>query len=214
MGRALAIFGLCVGTFAVLLQAGLTIPLRMANGHGFPESVIFLLSFFTVLTNIAVVAVYAASLFPAQLGFLAKMNRPVVRASAAACIAVVGLVYATVLSKIWAPQGLFWLCDVLLHYVAPILYLVWWTVFGRDGSLKWTDAPKFLAAPLLYLPYAIVRGRLTGNYPYPFIDVAALGAAKAAVNCFFVALVFLAASLLAIALDRFLKSPLSVSRPV
>jgi hypothetical protein len=213
MGKALATFGLALGSFAILLQAGLTIPLRMANHHDLLEAVVFLLSFFTVLTNIAVVAVYAASRFPTRVGFLAKMNSPIARASVAACIAVVGLVYATVLAKIWAPEGLFWLCDVLLHYVAPALYLIWWVGFGRDGSLKWTDAHKFLAAPLLYLAYALIRGGLTGNYPYPFIDVAALGAAKAAVNCFFVALVFLAASLLAIAIDRFLKSPLSVSRP-
>jgi hypothetical protein len=214
MGKALATFGLALGSFAVLLQAGLTIPLRMANGHGFAEAVVFLLSFFTVLTNIAVVAVYAASLFSAQLGFLAKMNRPLARACVAACIAVVGLVYATVLAKIWAPQGLFWLCDVLLHYVAPLLYLLWWIGFGRDGSLRWSDAPNLLVAPLIYLAYAVIRGSLTGTYPYPFINVAALGVVKAAVNSLIVALAFLAASLLVIALDRILKSPASDPRPV
>jgi hypothetical protein len=214
MGKALAIAGLAVGTFAVLLQSWLTVTLRMENGHGIVEAVIFFLSFFTVLTNIAVILVYFVSLFPARFRFLSKMNRPIARACAAACIAVVGLVYAAVLAKIWAPQGLFWLCDVLLHYVAPVLYLLWWISFGRDGSLRWSDAPKFLAAPLFYLAYATIRGGLTGTYPYPFIDVAALGAAKAAVNCLLVALVFLTASLLAISLDRLLKSPFSDPRPV
>jgi hypothetical protein len=206
MGKALAVIGLAVGTFAVLLQAGLTIPLRMEKGHGLFEAVIFLLSFFTVLANIAVVAVYAASLFPERLSFLNRMNRPIARACVAVCIAVVGLVYATVLAKIWAPQGLFWLCDALLHYVAPVIYLTWWIGFGRDGSLKWSDAPKFLAAPLIYLFYAIVRGTLTGTYPYPFIDVASLGAAQAAVNCVLVAALFLVFSLITVALDRTLKS--------
>jgi hypothetical protein len=214
MGKTLAIAGLAIGTFAVLLQSWLTVPLRMANGHGFAEAVIFLLSFFTVLTNIAAVAVYAASLFPRRLSMLITMNRPVARACVAVCIAVVGLVYATVLAKIWAPEGLFWLCDALLHYVAPILYIVWWIGFGRDGTLKWADTPKFLAAPVIYLAYAIIRGSLTGTYPYPFIDVATLGAAKVAINCVLVAAVFLAGSLLAVALDRNLKSPLSAPRPV
>ena len=214
MGKALAILGLAIGAFAVLLQAWLTIPLRMSNGHGLVEAVIFLLSFFTVLTNIAAVTVYAASVFPQRLGFLKKMNNPLVRAVVAASIAVVGLVYATVLAKIWAPEGLFWLCDVLLHYVAPVLYLVWWLGFGRDGSLKLADAPKFLAAPLVYLAYAIIRGILTGAYPYPFIDMAALGAAQVAVNCLLVAALFLAVSLLAIAIDLFLKPPFSHPRPV
>ncbi len=208
MGKTLATFGLALGAFAVLLQAWLTIQLRMANGHGFVEAVIFLLSFFTVLTNIAVVAAYAAYLFPARLGFLNFMNHPAPRACVAVCIAVVGLVYATVLAKIWAPEGLFWLCDVLLHYGAPILYLAWWFGFGRDGSLKWSDTPKFLAAPIIYLVYAITRGSLTGSFPYPFIDLASLGAGKVAMNCVLVAAVFLAASLLAVALDRNLKSPL------
>jgi hypothetical protein len=206
MGKTLAAFGLMIGTFAVLLQASLTIPLRMEKGHGLFEAVIFLLSFFTVLTNIAVVAVYAANLFPARLGFLNTMNRAVTRACAAACIAVVGLVYATVLAKIWVPEGLFWLCDMLLHYAAPVLYIVWWLGFGRNGSLKWSDAPKFLAAPLLYLGYAVIRGGVTGAYPYPFVNVAALGAAQVAINCVLVAALFLAFSLIAIALDRTLKS--------
>lgn len=206
MGKALAISGLAVGTFAVLLQAGLTIPLRMENGHGFFEAVIFFLSFFTVLTNIVAIAVYAASLLPARLSMLAAMNRPVARACVAACISVVGLVYATVLAKIWAPQGLFWLCDVLLHYAAPILYLIWWIGYGRDGSLRWSDTPKFLAAPLLYLAYAIIRGSLTGAYPYPFVDVESLGAAKVAINCVIVATLFMVFSLFAVVLDRTLKS--------
>jgi hypothetical protein len=214
MGKTLAIAGLAVGTFAVVLQAGLTIPLRMKNGHGFFEAVIFLLSFFTVLTNIAAVAVYSACLFSWRHGVLKNMSRPAAQACVAACIAVVGVVYATVLAKIWAPEGLFWLCDVLLHYAAPVLYLVWWVGFGRDGSLKWSDAPKFLAAPLLYLAYAIVRGSLTGLYPYPFLDAAALGAAKVAVNGVLVAALFLAASLIAIALDRTFKSPFHDPRPV
>ncbi len=213
MGKALAIIGLAVGTFAVLLQAGLTIKLRMANGHGFAEAVIFFLSFFTVLTNIAVISVYTANLFPGRLGIVNIMNRPAARACAAVCIAVVGLVYATVLAKIWVPEGLFWLCDVLLHYAAPLLYLIWWIGFGRDGSIKWSDTPKFLAVPIFYLAYAIFRGSLTGNYPYPFIDMATLGAAKVAMNCVLVAAIFLAASLLAIALDRNLKSPLHDPRP-
>ena len=32
-----------------------------------------------------------------------------------------------------------------------------------------------MVPPLLYVVYVLVRGHLTGLYPYPFIDVGALG---------------------------------------
>ena len=202
MGNVLAMLGLGVGLIALPLQAALTIPLRMANGHNFIEAVIFLLSFFTVLTNIAAVLVYAGILFPGRPRLFGAMSSPIARAAVACCIAVVGLVYATVLAKIWAPEGLFWLCDVLLHYAAPAIYLIWWAFWGRDGSMSWSDAIKLLPAPLIYLAYAMARGAITGVYPYPFLDFSALGGARVALNCIGVAALFFIISLIAVTIDR------------
>jgi hypothetical protein len=200
--KLLPIAGFVIGAFALILQFAITVPARMAAGFSLIESIVFYFSFFTILSNIGVVLVYAAALAP---GRFAEFSTPVARATMAVCIAIVGLVYFTVLSNIWAPQGLFWLCDVLLHYAAPVIYVVWWTSAGRDGSLTWQDAAKMLAFPVLYLVYALVRGKLTGIYPYPFIDAGLLGWTKTITNAAAVALLFVVFSFIAIGFDRRVK---------
>jgi hypothetical protein len=200
--RLLAITGFAIGAFALILQFSLTIPARMQAGHGLAEALLFYFSFFTILTNIGTVLVYAARLSPGRFAFFAT---PLARATMAACITIVGLVYATVLAKIWGPEGLFWLCDVLLHYAAPAIYLVWWAVAGRNGALGWNHAPKMLIFPVSYLAYALARGQLTGLYPYPFLDAGTLGLSKVAVNAAAVAALFFIFSLIAIGFDRSVK---------
>lgn len=202
VGRPLSIAGFVIGAFALILQCALTIPARMALGHGLAEALVFYFSFFTILTNIGAVLVYGAQLFPGKLG---RFATPLARGTVAVCIAIVGLVYAAVLAKIWAPQGLFWLCDVLLHYVAPVIYVLWWIFDGRNGALRWDDAPRILLFPLCYLAYALARGELTGLYPYPFLDAGTLGTTRAAVNAACVAILFFITSLIAIGFDRSAK---------
>lgn len=197
--KLLPFAGLCVGCFAVVLQFFLTAPLRMENGNSFPEAVVFFFSFFTILTNIGAILVYAAYFWPKRLPMMA---RPASRAAIAVAITVVGLVYAFVLAKIWSPQGLFWLSDMLLHYAAPVIYVLWWLFSGRGGTLSWSDAPRMLIFPVAYLVYAMSRGALTGLYPYPFLDAGALGSGKAFANAGLVAALFFALSLAAVALDR------------
>jgi hypothetical protein len=201
--RLLPITGFAIGVFALVLQFSVTIPARMAAGFSLIDAIIFYFSFFTILSNIGVILVYAARI---ASGRLASFATPLARATVAVCIAIVGLVYLTVLSKIWAPQGLFWLCDVLLHYAAPIVYVLWWAFAGREGTLNWGDAAKILVFPLIYLVYALVRGKLTGLYPYPFIDAGVLGWTRTTINAAAVALLFFIFSFIAISFDRSVKT--------
>lgn len=200
--KLLAISGFGIGAFALILQFALTIPARMEAGHGLGDAMVFYFSFFTILTNIGAALVYAARLFPGKLAFFAT---DLARATIAVCITIVGLVYATVLAKIWAPEGLFWLCDILLHYVAPVIYVLWWALAGRNGTLGWSHAPGMLVFPVSYLVYALVRGQITGLYPYPFLDAGSLGLSKVAVNAAAVAALFFTFSLIAIGFDRSVK---------
>ncbi len=201
--KLLPIAGFVVGVVALTLQLAVTVPARMAAGFGPVEAVIFYFSFFTILTNIGAVLVYAATLSP---GHVAPFAAPLARGTIAVCIAIVGLIYATVLARLWAPEGLFWLCNVLLHYAAPLIYILWWTLAGRDGSLKWNDAAMMLVFPVLYLVYALARGSVTGLYPYPFIDAGVLGWTKTLTNAAAVALLFFLFSSIAIGFDRFVKA--------
>lgn len=202
--KLLPAIGFGIGGFAVILQFFLTVTSRMDAGDSLGEALAFFFSFFTILTNIAAFFVYAAHLFPGRFAFYAS---PLVCGTIAVAIAVVGLVYATVLASIWQPQGLFWLCDTLLHYIAPVVYVAWWLTAGRNGTLSYVDIPKMLAFPLVYCAYAVARGLYTGKYAYPFLKVDTLGAGQVLINCILVAALFLVFALAAITYDRKVAVP-------
>lgn len=97
--------------------------------------------------------------------------------------------------------------SVLLHVVTPLAALIDWLVFGPRGALRWRHALVWLAYPLAYLAFALIRGALvtTGmRYPYPFVDVAESGYALVAINCVVLAVAFYLLGLGLVAADRWL----------
>ena len=63
----------------------------------------------------------------------------------------------------------------LLHYVTPILYLGWWGLCSRHGSLRWRDLPWMLVPGLIYVAWAMIRGATSGEYPYEILDASRFG---------------------------------------
>lgn len=201
-GRALAVVGLALAVIAVLLQFGLTMPASMQAGRSFVGSLVFFFSFFTILTNIAVGVTYLAALTSGESALLRWFRRPIVRAGIAVAITMVMITYATVLAKLWQPLGLFYLCNVLLHYVAPVLYLGWWLVAGADGSTRWRDIPAWLIYPIVYLCWVELRAPVTGEVPYPFLDVAARGVPAVILASLSMLALFVLVSAAAVLADR------------
>lgn len=202
MGRFLQIAGLVVGLIALILQFAITIPASMAAGRGLLGSIVFYFSFFTILTNIAAVMVHASLLSPTGYAWFPAFAGRRIRAGVAVAITLVFIVYTTVLARLWAPEGLFFLCDVLLHYVAPLVFVLWWLIAGADGSTRWRDISWWMIYPLAYLAYALIRAPFAGEVPYPFLDVAKNGAVSVAVSALTVTALFLGLSLLAVLADH------------
>lgn len=202
MGRFLQLAGLVVGLVALVLQAAITIPASMAAGRGLLGSIVFYFSFFTILTNIAAVMVHAALLSPAGYAWFPAFAEQRLRAGVAVAITLVFIVYATVLAGLWQPQGLFLLCDILLHYVTPFIFVAWWLIAGADGSTRWRDISWWMIYPLAYLAYALVRAPFAGEVPYPFLDGAKNGAAGVAVSALGVTASFIGLSVLAVLIDH------------
>jgi len=205
MNRVLAAAGFLIGLAALILQFAITIPASMEAGRSFVLSLVFYFSFFTILTNIALVLIYAGALFPAR--WLGVFRLPVTRAAAAAAITLVGTFYHFVLAPLWQPEGLFLVCDVTLHYVAPILYLVWFVGFSRSGTLSLRMLPAMLAVPLVYVIYVMIRGALLGEYPYPVLEANRLGYGPVALNIAGLIVIFTLLCAIAVALDRFRPHP-------
>jgi hypothetical protein len=171
-----------VAWFGVLLQAYLSLRTAEAQGQGAAFGLVNFLSFFTVLTNILVCLTLT---LPAALPRLAAgrfFARNGVRAGIAAYIVFVGLSYHFLLRHIWNPQGWQKVADLTLHYAVPLLYLLYWWFFAHKRGLRWYYVLLWCVYPVVYLGYVLVRGALTGLYPYYFIDVGKLGYERTLLN--------------------------------
>jgi hypothetical protein len=202
MGRFLQVAGLVIGLIALALQFAITIPASMAAGRSLLGSIVFYFSFFTILTNIAAVLVHASLLSPAGYAWFPAFAGRRMRAGVAVAIALVSIVYVTVLAGLLKPQGLFLLCDVLLHYVTPAIFLLWWLLAGADGSTRWRDISLWTIYPLAYLAFALLRAPFAGEVPYPFLDIARNGAGSVAVSVLGVTALFLGLGVLAVLVDH------------
>ncbi|SFQ74287.1 Pr6Pr family membrane protein [Nitratireductor indicus] len=198
MARVLNTIGLIVGIVALALQFGLTIPASMEAGRSLIASIIFYFSFFTILTNLGAVLAHAAAL----TGWPAAFAHPAMHGGVAVAISVVALVYWALLSSIWEPQGLFLLCDVLLHYATPAIFVLWWLLAGRDGSLSLRHVAVWLLYPIAYAAYVLVRAPIAGEVPYPFLDATISGWTSVFVTIFGIAILFTMIGILALAADR------------
>jgi hypothetical protein len=92
--------------------------------------------------------------------------------------------------------------DQILHSAVPVMAVVGWLLFGPPGLASWQVAARSLLFPLGWLVVTLIRGWLTGWYPYPFIDVGKLGARSGYTNVILLALAVSGVSLAATAVDR------------
>ncbi|RWP90179.1 MAG: hypothetical protein EOR12_10615 [Mesorhizobium sp.] len=202
MGQFLQIVGLVVGLAGLILQFCISIPASMEAGRSLLGSIIFVFSFFTILTNIGAVLVHTSLLSPSGYAWLPAFAGPRMRAGVAVSIALVFIVYATVLARLWQPQGLFLLCDVLLHYVTPVLFVLWWLIAGADGRTRWSDISWWVIYPIAYLVYALVRAPFAGEVPYPFLDIAKNGATSVLISAAAITGLFLVLCVVAVLADH------------
>lgn len=194
---------------AVLAWAALILQfvLVLRGGHVLDEiapaplgtRLIRFISYFTVLSNL-LVAITASTLAAGQTRYPTWWK--VLRLNAVVCIAVTGLVHWFLLRPLLDLTGADWVADKLLHLAVPIVAVIGWAVFGPRGKVSSTLLLPSLIFPIAWLVYTLVRGAATDWYPYPFLDVNLHGYAGALAACAGVAVLLLALTWGAIALDR------------
>ena len=162
------------------------------------------LCFFTILSNLLVGGVHAR--FAVAGGPYSRLQR-VLALAAVVSIAVTGIVYNLVLAATSNPQGLHQVANVLCHMVTPLIAVVGWLVFGPRGLIDRQIVLLSAIYPAAWLAFTLVRGAFIDWYPYPFVDVVALGYGRVAINCVVVAVLFLGLGFGALGLDRHLPGP-------
>lgn len=199
-GRVLAALIAAVALGSLLLQYVLLLEL-VRTSIGPRMGTLRYFSYFTILSNVGVllVAVHAALASP---GFFASARG---RGALALYIGVTGAIYFLVLRHLWQPQGAQWWADTGLHYAVPLLYWAWWLGFVPHGDLRRGDVLRWLAFPLAYVAWTLLRGQWVDEYPYPFIDVNLLGWVTAARNALGVLVLFVVGGALVVWLDGRLR---------
>jgi hypothetical protein len=147
-----------LGWFALILQFYLLIKNAPSDPMAILAATVTYFSFFTILTNLLVAMVLTFQVWRPVSSWGEFFERPTVQTATATYIAIVGVTYAALLRQLWDPTGAQKLADILLHDAIPILYIVYWLLWGAKRKLRWRDAATWLVYPGLYLLYVLIRG--------------------------------------------------------
>ncbi|MFR9780405.1 Pr6Pr family membrane protein [Micromonospora sp. MS34] len=173
-----------------------------------PATVTGLLPYFTIQSNVAV------GVFAGYAAWLAWRDRPeppsALKGAVTVYITITGTVYHLVLANPASPFAMIqpqrelgeWWGNQFLHTVVPLLAIADWALLDRRGRLRPRHAAWWLAFPLAYLGFALVRGLIVHRYPYPFIDAGKLGYDGVGVSSLFFAFAFWLLGLLLVGVDK------------
>jgi hypothetical protein len=173
----------------------------------FASFLVYYWSYLTNLSNSVLLLIYAADL--SGVRWLAWLRHPVFKAGMAGIMMLVMFFYHFMLAPTlpYLPQAIE-VSNVLLHYVTPLLFLVWWAAFSPHGMLRYRDVPLMLAPGLAYVLYIELRGPIAGEYPYTILDPGfappggtAAGLAGVAIGVSVLVLLFAIFDLLLVAID-------------
>jgi hypothetical protein len=107
----------------------------------------------------------------------------VVRLNALTGITITGLVHWFLLHPLDDFRGLLWASDTLVHIIVPILVVLGWLVFGPRRRITARVVGLGLIWPVTWLLYTLIVGRITGWYPYFFLDLGQSGPGVVALYC-------------------------------
>ena len=156
------------------------------------------LVFFTIQSNLIVGAtclLLAIDPTRSSLGFR------VWRLTGIVAITITGLVYHTVLARLFDLESWALVADNLIHTVVPVAAVLGWLIFGPRGLTSRAVVRLSVNFPIAWLVFTLIRGAIVDFYPYPFVDVGRHGYMRVLINCVWVAVLYLGLASGAAALD-------------
>ncbi|CAN5448877.1 Pr6Pr family membrane protein [soil metagenome] len=159
-------------------------------------------SFMTILTNIIVALAYILPLIASSSKARKLFATPNAQCAVCMYIVMVCVGYHFMLSKLYTLVGLQYYVDRGLHYVVPVLYVLFYLLFVKKGTLVYRNIYKWLMFPFVYLVYVVVRGFITNDYPYPFLNFSKHEASKVFTSIAILFAGYILMSLLIVLFDR------------
>ncbi|MBJ8345036.1 Pr6Pr family membrane protein [Antrihabitans sp. YC2-6] len=122
-------------------------------------------SYFTILSNVAAVVVLFVGGAIDPPG--ERWQR--IRGAVTVYMVITCVVYAVLLANVDVMLQDKWINDVL-HRLLPIVLLVDWILTPPRQRIEEKRVLAWLAFPIVYGVYSLIRGPIVDWYPYPFID--------------------------------------------
>lgn len=132
------------------------------------------ISFFTIQANLLASIILLTS---AVVLFKNKQSRcDMWRGASTLYMAMTGIIFAILLSGLDANvlTAVPW-DNTVLHYIMPIAVFIDWLLYPPKQPLAFKRTLFWLAYPLAYLTYTLIRGHYVQWYPYPFLNVSERG---------------------------------------
>ncbi len=185
-GRALG-SGLRLLMAAVVIAAIVT---QLVHTIDVGSSVANFFSFFTIQSNIiGAVAIGTAALAGPTARSSVRLSQ--LRGAATLYMGITGMIFSLLLSGADVQTPIPWVNSVL-HYFFPLFIVIDWLVDRTVRPLPFRKGLIFLAYPVAYGAYTLIRGAIVDWYPYPFLDPRNHGYGYVALMMVFVAVVGLA----------------------
>ena len=147
----------------VLVAIGWQLGLQVRGGY----SLLNFFSYFTNLSNLLAACVLLAAASGAA--FTRTPGFDALRAASAVNMALVGLVFGSLLRDVDLGALRPWI-NAVLHYLMPVVVVADWLLAPPVHRLRARQLVTTLVFPALYLAYTLLRGSQVGWYPYPFLN--------------------------------------------
>jgi hypothetical protein len=185
------------GLIALVCWVGLGVRFSVSYDHiGRVVGTLWVLArYFTIIANLLL----AIEMTRVALG--ARISAFVLGGLTIAMI-LVGVVYALLLANLFHQTGAALFADHVMHKFSPIATSLFWLFCVPHGRLKWSSPLWWSLLPVAYFIYAVIRGNITHRYPYPFMNVAKIGAGETALNAAAIAAAFIVTGYAMVWLDR------------
>lgn len=187
--------------------------LSWAGGDGFLGVVVGLfrtpleqLQFFTFLSNVLV----ALTSFQLAMSWDWDRTWHVLRIAGIACISITGVVFNVLLVE-GPMHGLMAVNNFFVHIATPILAPLLWLLFGPRAT-TWRRVLLAAIIPIAWLVVTLVRGAITGFYPYFILDVGAIGVGGVVVYVGAILVFYFLLATIMWAVDRWLTRPRGIRR--
>lgn len=162
------------------------IPLRNLDVAAFSTANYF--SYFTILSNVLAVVVLAGGALADPRSQLWQL----LRGATTVYMVITGIIYAVLLASVDVMLQDAWI-NAVLHRILPLVILADWLISPPRDRISDRASLAFLAFPLVYGVYTLVRGPIVDWYTYPFLDPRESGYAQMAMGLvvLLVAMVFM-----------------------